>query len=150
MGIVGGVLLVIFWRIGLFAAGGVGGFFGAMFLLALLPIFLEPIWRALIIVIAAIICAFLIFVFERPMIIIATALTGSFLTVLGIDYFARTQFASTMSVFLSSKGQYSPDARTYAMLAGVAVLFLLGLIVQFTFFKEVFVKRKHKHTKSEA
>lgn len=143
-GLIGGILFAIFWRIGLFAVGALGGFFGAMFALAFLPpnILPDPIWRALIIVIATIICAFLVFKFERPVVIIATAIMGAFLAVLGVDCFARTQFAAAMAAFLSASGRYNPDARTYGMLAGVAVMAVLGMIVQFTLFKGLFRRDK--------
>jgi hypothetical protein len=144
VGLVGGILFAIFWRLGLWAVGLVGGFFLAMFVLTLVPngIVPENIFRALFIVVIALICSFLVFKFERPTVIISTSVIGAFLTILGVDFFARTQFASAMSMFLSGKNGYSPDARTYGMLAGVAVLAALGMVVQFRFFKGLFNKDK--------
>jgi len=144
IGLVGGVLFLIFWRVGLFAVGGLGGFFGAMYVLALLPssVLPQPLFRALIIVVATVICAFLVLKFERPMVIIATAITGAFLAILGLDFFVQTQFAASLAAILSSSGQYSPTGATYGMMAGVAVMAVIGMIIQFTLFKGLFRRDK--------
>lgn len=144
VGLVGGILFAIFWRLGMFAIGLVGGFFLAMFVLTLVPDGIIPnnIFRALFIVVIALICSFLVFKFERPVVIIATSVIGAFLAILGIDFFARTQFATAMSMFLSGQHGYRPDARTYGMLAGVAVLAALGMVVQFRYHKGLFRRDK--------
>jgi len=144
VGFIGGILVAIFWRIGLFVLGAVGGFFLAMFILALAPngLIPNPLFRALFIVILVIICAVLVFKLERPAIIIATSVAGAFLTILGIDFFVHTQFLASMVAFLSSTGTYTADGRTYGMLAGVALLALLGMIIQFRFHKGFFRRDK--------
>ena len=142
IGLIGGVLVVIFWRVGLFVLGAVGGFFLAMFILSLAPngLIPDPIFRAIFIVVLAIVCAFLVFKFERPAVIIATSIAGAFITMLGIDFFAHTYLLQSMVAFLSKTGAYTADGRTYGMLAGVALLAIFGMIVQFRFFRRTVLR----------
>jgi len=136
IGLVGGILMAVFWKLGLFALGLIGGFFLAMFVLALIPsgVIPSPIISAIVIVVVALICAILVFKFERPMVIISTAVAGAFIFILGVDFFVQTEFAASLASYLSGTGVYTPDGRTYGMLAGLAVTAVLGMVVQFRFY----------------
>ncbi|KAI9598040.1 hypothetical protein BDF19DRAFT_420336 [Syncephalis fuscata] len=101
---------VCFWRFGLLLIGALGGLVGGLFILAFMPngLIQEPIWKL-------------------PVVIVATAAGGGFALALGIDFFVQ-----------ASSAVLSFDAKTYIMLALVAIFAILGMIVQFRFFKGVF------------
>ncbi|KAI8055307.1 hypothetical protein BDF22DRAFT_654205 [Syncephalis plumigaleata] len=142
VGFIVGVLAVCFWRFGLLLVGAMGGLVGGLFILAFMPngLIKEPVWKAVLIVILVILGAILIFKFERPVVIVATSAGGGFALALGIDFFVQSQFASTIATVLggASSAVLSFDAKTYIMLALVAIFAILGMIVQFRFFKGVF------------
>ncbi|RKP06891.1 hypothetical protein THASP1DRAFT_6675, partial [Thamnocephalis sphaerospora] len=101
-GFIAGILCVIFWRFGLMIVGALGGLVGALFILALAPdgLIADNVGRALFIVVLTILCAILIFKFERPVVIIATAVAGGFGMALGIDFFVQSEFAASLTAFL--------------------------------------------------
>lgn len=150
LGLIGGILMAIFWRVALFLVGLLGGFFLSMFILSLAPngLIPEPLFRSIFIVLLSIICSFLIFKFERPVVIISTAIIGAFLFILGVDLFAHAGFSDIVTQALSSTGSYSASGRTYGMIAGLAITAILGMIVQFSLFKGLFRRDKSAYNTS--
>jgi hypothetical protein len=92
LGFLGGFLLVCCWSIGVIVIGVVGGLMLANIVLAAANI--NVMWiRLVMMVVFSLVGSILIHFFERPIIIIATALVGSYLTVMGIDMVANSGIA---------------------------------------------------------
>ncbi|KAJ2038552.1 hypothetical protein GGI08_008310 [Coemansia sp. S2] len=73
-----------------------------------------------------------VFFIERPAIIVASAIWGSYALFVGIDCFARTGFQYTALAFLNTPGAvYETSPKVYAMIAGMAVCAILGIVTQF-------------------
>jgi hypothetical protein len=144
IGFIAGILCIVFWRFGIMLIGALGGFIAAVFILAWAPNGLigDTTSRVLFIVILTVVFALVVFKLERPVIIIATSLAGSFGIVLGIDFFARQGVVTALTTFISSdlNLSYEITAGTYIMLAVLAILAVVCMIVQFHFFRAVFGK----------
>ncbi|KAL1920980.1 uncharacterized protein VTP21DRAFT_11615 [Calcarisporiella thermophila] len=134
VGVVAGLILVCCWFVGLFFLGGLGGFFLAMFILSLKTggLIESNTGRIIFIICLVVAGGVLIWFLEKPITIIFTSLIGSFSLFLGIDFFAQTGLYACFDAFLHS-GRFVADGKVYGMLAGMAVFFLIGLIVQFKF-----------------
>jgi hypothetical protein len=126
----------IHWEsVGMIMVGLLGGFIGALFILALAlnDIAFDTIGRIVSFAILMIAFAALIYKFKKPMAIIITAIAGSFVMVLGIDFFVKAEFINTVVSIVSSSPDivYSFDAETFAMLGLLGGLAIIFLFVQF-------------------
>ncbi|KAK9763171.1 hypothetical protein K7432_010403 [Basidiobolus ranarum] len=134
-GIIGGLLFACLWKLGLIAIGGLGGFALSMLILSLKDGLLisNSTARYIFIAVFVIIGMMLILFFEKPLLILGTAITGSYSLVVGIDYFARTGFTQQLVDFLNGSGQvfYHTTGAVYGMIATLVVLFIIGSVVQF-------------------
>ncbi|KAG0369910.1 hypothetical protein BGZ54_008479 [Gamsiella multidivaricata] len=68
----------------------------------------------------------------RRVVILASAIIGAYITVIGIDLFARTGFAESIKRFFTTnpKVDYSLTTNIYIMLGVVGGLIILGLLFQ--------------------
>lgn len=76
--------------------------------------------------------AILILYLQYPLIILATAVLGAFLTMMGIDFFARTGYVQNMGVIFSGSNQLVYfDSDVAAMLGVQVALTVIGLVFQY-------------------
>ncbi|ORX83955.1 hypothetical protein K493DRAFT_320176 [Basidiobolus meristosporus CBS 931.73] len=134
-GLIGGFLFACLWKLGLLAIGGLGGFALSMFILSLKDglLITNSTARYVFIGVFVVVGMVLIFFFEKPILIVGTALIGSYSLVVGVDYFVRTGFTQQLLDFLNGRGEtfYHTTGAVYGMLASLAILFLVGVFVQF-------------------
>ncbi|RKP08312.1 hypothetical protein THASP1DRAFT_29886 [Thamnocephalis sphaerospora] len=144
VGFVGGLICMCLWSVGVFLIGALGGVMAALYILALAPegLIHSGIWRGVFIAVFALVGALLTLKFERPVIIVGTSLSGAFALGLGIDFFAHTNLGTAVSDFLSSRTNYHAETKTYIMLGGIALLAIIGMVVQFRFFTGSFRRGK--------
>ncbi|RKP06892.1 hypothetical protein THASP1DRAFT_31294 [Thamnocephalis sphaerospora] len=145
LGLIGGLLGAVFWRAGLTMLGALAGLVVTLFVLALAPggLVKSNIGRALIIVAMVLICSFLVNKYQRPSIIIGTAISGAFSIGIGIDLFAKSQLVTSIAAFLTDGEEkpdavYTADAITYVILGLIAILAAAGIFVQFRYHKPDF------------
>jgi hypothetical protein len=136
VGSVAGVLVLWFFRVGLFLLGCVAG--GCLAVWALswsdVPFVRDVGWRWTVIIVTAVVCGVLALLFVRVIGVVATAWTGSFLVFLGLDVYAQTGFTQGVSEILNGRTAavdlFSPAA--YGMLVGAVALAVGGVVLQFT------------------
>ncbi|KAI9598041.1 hypothetical protein BDF19DRAFT_420337 [Syncephalis fuscata] len=145
IGFIGGLLAVVFWRVGITVIGALAGLVITLFVLALAPngLIQNNIGRALLIVGMVLICSFLVNRFQRPAIIVSTATAGAFSIGLGLDLVIGSQLAVSVAAFLAGGDQkpdavYNADAKTYVVLGLIAIASIGGILVQFRFHKPDF------------
>lgn len=63
--------------------------------------------------------------------LLGTAIPGSYALFFGIDVFTKTGFNNATQMFLNGNGFYTTSPAVYGMLAGVLVLAIIGILVQF-------------------
>ncbi|KAJ2818918.1 hypothetical protein GGI24_004951, partial [Coemansia furcata] len=133
-GLLGGALLLFLYKVGLALVGALGGFALASWILAMKSggLIHSDVGRILFIVAFVIVGMAVVFFIERPAIIVASAIWGSYALFVGIDCFARTGFQYTALAFLNAPGAvYETSPKVYAMIAGMAVCACLGIVTQF-------------------
>jgi hypothetical protein len=145
IGFVGGLLAVVFWRVGLTVIGALSGLVITLFILALAPngLIQNNVGRALLIVAMVLICSFLVNRFQRPAIIVATSTSGAFSIGLGLDLVIGSQLAVSVAAFLAGGDEkpdavYNADAKTYVVLGIIAITAVGGMLIQFRFHKPDF------------
>ncbi|KAJ2063725.1 hypothetical protein GGI17_001511 [Coemansia sp. S146] len=133
-GLLGGALLLFLYKVGLALVGALGGFALASWILAMKSggLIHSDVGRILFIVAFVLVGMAVVFFIERPAIIVASAIWGSYALFVGIDCFARTGFQYTALAFLNAPGAvYETSPKVYAMIAGMAVCACLGIVTQF-------------------
>ncbi len=149
-GILFGSIVACVWQLGLAAIGIVGGFFAATFIQSLRSGGLIQVeWgRIVFIICMCLVGLILIFWLERPMIIICTAIAGSFGVFWGIDVFAQTGFVLTLTTMINANfdsSQYTITTAVIGMMAGWAALAIASMVFQFCLWKDGF-KRPRKRS----
>ncbi|KAK9710781.1 hypothetical protein K7432_008206 [Basidiobolus ranarum] len=138
-GIIGGFLFMCIWKLGIAAIGALGGFSLGMFILSLGNGMLisSKTGRIIFIVAFVIVGIVAIFFFEKHVVIIATAIAGAYMFIVGIDYFIGTGFTQHLIAFLNGQGEsfYHTNGKIYAMLASMAVMAIIGAVVQYKSFR---------------
>ncbi|KAI8851170.1 hypothetical protein BC829DRAFT_128029 [Chytridium lagenaria] len=131
-GLVGGLMFMCFWKLGMFAVGAVLGFVLATFILSFASGgLLSGVGRTIFIVIMVLIFGFTIYFLERPLLILGTAIPGSYAVILGVDLFARVGFANASQSFLSGNNNYEVTPKVWVMIAAFLLLSLIGIVFQF-------------------
>ncbi|KAI8055308.1 hypothetical protein BDF22DRAFT_654206 [Syncephalis plumigaleata] len=145
IGFIGGLLAVVFWRVGLTLIGALSGLVITLFILALAPngLIQNNIGRALLIVGMVLVCSFLVHRFQRPAIIVATSTSGAFSIGLGLDLVIGSQLAVSVAAFLAGGEEkpdavYNADAKTYVVLGIIVIAAVGGMLIQFRFHKPDF------------
>ena len=137
VGLIGAVIALKVWKVGLFSIGAMGGYALSSFILAcdlgsdfgLIP---SKEGRIIFLVLFMVLGGVAIFFFERPIIIVGTALMGANALLYGVDIYARTGYYRTVSSFFSGKVKYVPeDKRVLGILISFCIIVLFGIIVQF-------------------
>ncbi|KAJ1955786.1 hypothetical protein EC988_001692 [Linderina pennispora] len=134
LGLIAGGLLLCLYKVGIAFVGGLGGFALATWILSMKSgsLITSEAGRIVFIVVLIVIGMLLALFLEKPAIIVASAVWGSYALFVGIDCFAKTGFQDTATTFLSAPGAtYETSAKVYGMIAGMAVTAVVGIGVQF-------------------
>jgi len=131
-GIAGGLLLVCFWRVGVYLIGLLAGLVIGQAITS--AIYIPWIGLRIALIIACgIACLVLVHFFERPVIIIGTALSGAYNIVLGVDVVLN--WGLTYDEMLDPP---RPGKESAIELAVVLVLTIIGSVWQFKRFQGSF------------
>lgn len=142
LGILGGFLAYKLYRIGLSIIGFLGGAALAITILSFKDngIIDSDTGRLLIIVAVGIVGAIVIQFIQKPVIVISTAIAGSYAFFFGIDVFIQTGFSQAVQRFAggaqTSLGTFERSSSTavIGMCAGVLILAIIGSVSQFRTF----------------
>lgn len=135
IGLLGAVLCLFLWRVGVYALAGAGGFFLATWLMTLRGGSLIPhqIGRDVFIVLVAIACMIAAFFLETIVVVAASAIAGSNAIVIGLDCFINWGYKVLVLACFASK-RIIIDGLTWQMwvsVAAVVVFAVIGAVVQF-------------------
>ncbi|KAJ3392296.1 hypothetical protein HDU92_008527 [Lobulomyces angularis] len=133
-GILGGLLLTVLWKLGLSAIGGLLGYILAILILSVVNggVIESGIGRTIFLVGFFVVGAILIHFIEKPILILGTALPGSYAMFFGIDVFANTGFNIAMQSFISTGVIYKVSPAVYGMMGGVVAVAIIGIVLQFS------------------
>ncbi|CAG8570049.1 2123_t:CDS:2 [Paraglomus brasilianum] len=140
VGLVFGALALCFSTLVVWVLGGLAGYAIALFILSFGTggLIHDRAGRIIFIIAFIIAGVILTILFTNMAIIIGTAFIGAFSIILGIDMFARTGFAETFSSMQNVNKdtlEYHVGGRVLGMLIGMIVLFMVGVVVQWHFFR---------------
>lgn len=156
-GLLIGFFVVLLYAVGIFVAGAAGGVLLAIVLNTSVGYKIYPsnpnVVLVVLIVVLGLMSGVLALKLEKPVLIVATSLFGADIVVWGVGYFAgnypnaddlkryRTQDSSGDWI-------YNIPSTWWAYLAGMLVLFIVGMLVQFK--KTGHDKQYHRLTKSHS
>lgn len=139
IGLVGALLAVFIFKIGIALLGALGGSAIAVFVLSFKSggVIQSDFGRGIFIALLALIGAGLCQILEKPAVIILTSFAGSFLFFMGIDIFAKTGLVTAVKLFLAGDAKidvpaFDANAGTYGMLVGVVFMFIAALVFQYS------------------
>lgn len=123
-----------------YALGGLAAYLLALFILSFADggVIKSRAGRIIFIVAFIVVGLVLTILFTDMAIIVGTAFIGAFSIIMGADMFARTGFAETFDSFQNINRdtlEYHTSGRMYGMLVGLLLLFALGVLVQWRFFR---------------
>jgi len=128
-GVLGGLLAVCCYSLGVFLIGALGGLILYQTIVNIAGIG-TPWVQAILAIVCVILGMVLIKFFERPVIIIVTAIAGGFIAVAGIDVVINMGLVHTAMERLRGNGGHIEEAMWYELAAAVVVA-VLGMLVQF-------------------
>lgn len=134
-GILGGILLSVFHRLGVCLVGLMGGFTLSLFIMSFFngDLIQKEVVRNVIAVAFAVAGAVLAVIYENTVVIICTSMFGSYIVMFGVDLMARTGFA-TASIDMM-KGQMInyriENKAVYGLMVATVILAIIGIVVQF-------------------
>ncbi|KAI9272963.1 hypothetical protein BDA99DRAFT_499644 [Phascolomyces articulosus] len=132
LGILGGILFMFFYPLGLYFVGALAGLFFAVYIMSWQESLVIQIKVARICFIIGVGVLFIIFVilFESYVIIFSTSFTGAYLFILGLDFFAHTGFINALLLIFDGNpnhyNAYIMNRPVIVMLAFVVVLTLFS------------------------
>ncbi|KAJ1969573.1 hypothetical protein IWQ62_000536 [Dispira parvispora] len=134
LGLVFGAILCLFNLVGLFGIGGVGGFSLSMVLLSLAEDGLIMVnWgRGLFITFFVVAFGILVFAVTLRFLMLSTVITGSYLIILGVDFFTRTGYKEHLTAFTHATPSdfYHPGRAAYVLIAAWILAIPVGLFIQ--------------------
>lgn len=150
-GLMGGLLFMCVWRLGLAAVGAIFGFFVAIFVLSLWSngVITSGVGRSIFIALLSVLGAVLISIFEKPLLILGTAFPGAYAFVFGLDIFINSGFNMATQMFLYGQGLYVTSPAVYGLLALVLILGVIGTFVQFHTYRKGFKERSQYQPQAE-
>lgn len=133
LGIVFGVLMLWAWKFSVIILGCLGGFAFAMFLLAWKTggLITNHIGRPVFIAIFTIAFGVLVFLYDKPVVILATSLIGSLMIGAAIDCYAEAGLTLSIRSFITNRGLVEIGSKGCWLLAGVLLMCIVGIVVQF-------------------
>lgn len=139
LGVLGGIIFVVFWNIGIYLTGAIGGLCLGLFILCWKPdlVITSNIARACFLVGISVLLGALSFFIETYIILFATSFVGSFIFIIGIDVLARTGYVAGIRSIIDRNGlhqvHYEMNRNVYILLSFTIVLFLVAFGWQFLF-----------------
>ncbi|KAJ3034872.1 hypothetical protein HDV00_004560 [Rhizophlyctis rosea] len=134
IGIIGLFLGLCLWQLGVAFIGGLAGFALASWILGMRDggLIKSETGRIIFIVAMVLVAIVLIFMFETPVLIIATSVIGAYLLLFGVDEFTRTGFnLESYYVLTNRANSLSLTPQIIGFIVAFAVLSLIGIVVQF-------------------
>lgn len=134
VGIIGGLLAMFLWKVGLFFLGAIGGGYLALLILSLgtSGVIHSEAGRYVFIALMAIAGGIAALFLQRHVVIISTSIVGSLSFFFGVDVFAKTGLAYYVDEIVSGVSVPSGgNGKIYGMLAGVIILALIGIVHQY-------------------
>ncbi|KAJ2455684.1 hypothetical protein EV183_000531 [Coemansia sp. RSA 2336] len=134
LGAVAGGILLFVYKVGVAFVGALGGFALASWILGMQSggVIHSDVGRALFIAAFVVVGMIAALVLQRPALIIASAIWGSYILFVGIDCFVHTGFQNTALAFLNTPGAvYVTSPKVYAMIGCMALSAVLGIVAQF-------------------
>ncbi|CAH1764183.1 18407_t:CDS:2 [Entrophospora sp. SA101] len=138
IGFIVGMLLIWCATVAIWLLGLVSGWALANFILALADggLIKHDIGRIVFIVTLATLGLILTCIYEDVIITLGTSFIGAYAMILGIDIFVNTGFLLSTRAFLD-KTPYATNQKVYLMMGGLVGLFIVGLLVQFKFHRNI-------------
>lgn len=133
VGVVGAIVGLSIWMLALVAIGALGGLGSVLYVLSWKADLLAPhivAFRPLILVAACVLGGILAIVYERGVIILATAIVGAIAVCSGVDVFAQTGFNGAMQQFVRNKTPPPADGATFMLLGVCGAVAILGVLIQ--------------------
>jgi len=124
-GLLFGCVVLCCYGLGIYLIGLLGGYVAANLLISVITVHLSLAVRIIIIVVFCIVGLVLIRIFEKAIIIIATAMAGAYVTLLGIDMVLNKGIAYDM------QHDEAPTMDSVYEVVGALCLAFVGIIVQF-------------------
>lgn len=137
VGLVFGGLLACCFFLAIYLLGAFAGYVFALWLLAWTSNgLIQTGWgRAVLIIVCVIVGMILIHFLEKTVFIIASAFIGAFLIILGVDIYVQAGLLEAISSFVHGSttivNLWDATPKLRGELAGVAILAIVGAIVQF-------------------
>ncbi|KAJ1550566.1 hypothetical protein HK096_006222 [Nowakowskiella sp. JEL0078] len=138
VGILFGFLFLCFYKLGIAGLGAFFGFVLASYILSFKAggLISSSTGRIIFIVILVVIGLVVALFIEKIAIIVSTSVIGSVGAFVGIDVFAKTGVSQIIISFVSANGRVTGLADTisvaqYAILIAIAVLAIIGIVIQF-------------------
>ncbi|KAI9308307.1 hypothetical protein BJ944DRAFT_254612 [Cunninghamella echinulata] len=139
LGVLGGILFVIFWNIGIYLVGAIGGLGLGLFILCWKQdlVITSIIARPCFLVGMSIVVGAITFFVETYVILFSTSFIGAFIFIIGVDVLARTGYVAGIRSILDRNPLhvvfYSLSRNVYILLAFTIVLFLIAFGWQFLY-----------------
>lgn len=139
-GILVGVLVITFYQVSIFVAGAAAGVIIAMLINTSFGYKIYPSHPNVVLIVLAVVLAIvggvLALKLEKPLLVVATSLIGAGAVVWGVGYFAGDfPNSGDLKQFGYQDGNgdwnYNIPSAWWAYLAGIVVLFVLGMVIQF-------------------
>jgi len=139
VGFVVGLFFMLCSTVAIWFLGALAGYVLAMFILSWASggVIHSKAGRIIFIVILTVLGLLLACFFKNTLIIVGTALIGAYAIILGVDMFARTGFAQSVGAFMDGNHDtnYETNRDVYIMLAAMVVLFIIGTLFQYRYYK---------------
>jgi len=139
IGFVVGLIFMCCSTIAVWLLGALAGYVFALWILAFASggVIHSKAGRIIFIVVLVLIGLLLAIFFKNILIILGTAFIGAYAIILGVDLFVRTGFASSVRAFMvgNHDADYEVNTNVYIMLVALFVLFILGSIFQYRYYK---------------
>lgn len=141
IGILGGILAILVYRLGISLLGALGGISVALWILSLKAggLLTDDTQRIIFVVVFALVGAIVIHFAEKPVIILASSFAGAYSICYGIDTFVNLGYAGRLKDAFNSGidyAQLNTEAKEIGwqlglLLAANIILFILGAWYQF-------------------
>jgi len=139
VGFVVGLIFMCCSTMAIWFLGALAGYLFALWILAWASdgVIHSKAGRIIFIIVLTLIGLLLAIFFKNAFIIFGTAFIGAYAIILGIDLFVRTGFALSVRAFMDGNHdtKYVVNTKVYLMLAGMVVLFILGSLFQYRYYK---------------
>ncbi|CDH51239.1 hypothetical protein RO3G_10694 [Lichtheimia corymbifera JMRC:FSU:9682] len=141
LGVLGAILYALFWDVTIYLIGGMGGLAFGLFVLCWREdlVITSNVPRACFLVAISLFVAAVTFFVERYVILFATAFTGAFSFIVGVDFLAHTNYIAGLKSILDQnklhRVEYHIETKTYVMMAMIILLFLISFGWQFVYNK---------------